>query len=267
MSLDEKVLVLLPDHPVVKYLEKDNRERGFIVDTTPYQDSETSDVEDFFHNAISLETKLENQVYYQSVIYPEDHPDFAVIARKYAETDESMKQLIPYSVVVKAPKDKRLIDEYEILVYMRKPHDAAADKRLEGKWSIGFGGHMNPVDMGALEDWVVGTVSRELNEEIGMFGPLFNNSEIISYGFLFDKTNPIGRVHLGLLVSVILPGDSDEPVEFESTEDGIELKGFHKLGDLFKLMEEEPDKFENWSKDAIIALRDEWTKAFNKPQE
>ena len=57
------------------------------------------------------------------------------VERRHAETDSSLKQLIPYCVLLRGD---------EIFLMRRKPK--GGESRLFNLHSIGVGGHINPVD-------------------------------------------------------------------------------------------------------------------------
>ena len=57
--------------------------------------------------------------------------------RDEVEEDEKWKQLIPYTYLFDPRSDC-------VLAYQRAA--SGGDPRLAGKWSLGFGGHINPVD-------------------------------------------------------------------------------------------------------------------------
>ena len=63
---------------------------------------------------------------------------------RVAEESPAFKQLIPYIV----------LRDGERVFFMQRT-DAGGDPRLHGKASIGVGGHLNPVDVGAdpLTGW------------------------------------------------------------------------------------------------------------------
>jgi predicted NUDIX family phosphoesterase len=72
------------------------------------------------------------------------------------EENASLKQIIPYVVVSCGDK---------ILMYNRTAKQT--DARLHMKYSIGFGGHINPEDTAGHDNPVVGGRTRELQEELG----------------------------------------------------------------------------------------------------
>lgn len=125
--------------------------------------------------------------------------------RKTAETDPNKKQFIPYCVL-------RVGDR--ILRYTRG--SKGEETRLHTKKSIGFGGHINPIDQTGehpnLKTYLE-AVKRELKEEVGI--KLQNIPHPIC--LINDDTNPVGQVHLGFvhILDISLK-------EAKSAEDAIE---------------------------------------------
>lgn len=155
--------------------------------------------------------------------------DIWVGSRTVLEQDNRFKHIIPYIVV-------RKDDTY--LVYQRT--SSGGESRLHGNHSIGFGGHIDVVDINLSKDYqtidVVDTIftsaKRELKEELNII-----DSELYILGFLYDDSNEVGNVHLG----VVMLCDVSE--ELETPENQIELKGFKTLDELSQY-----DNFETWSK-------------------
>jgi predicted NUDIX family phosphoesterase len=108
-------------------------------------------------------------------------------ARSYAETDPSLKQIIPYAILASGGK---------VLRYKRGRK--SGEKRLVAKGSIGIGGHMNDRDeeLFALdrEAYLAG-VQREIDEEIIVERPLQNRIVAL----INDDSNEVGRLHLGVV--------------------------------------------------------------------
>jgi predicted NUDIX family phosphoesterase len=140
-----------------------------------------------------------------------------VIPREQAETDPTYKQLVVYFTVEQG-------NEY--LSYWRG--EKKGDGRLSGKFTIGFGGHVNADDISPLA-----AISRELIEEMQGFV-----TRVWFKGFINDDSNPIGEVHFGLLYSVTLQN-------FSATSDlniqRISLLNLRQLGEMYEYME-------SWSK-------------------
>ena len=78
------------------------------------------------------------------------------VERRHAETDATLKQIIPYCVVVRGGD-----------VFLTRRTSKGGDARLFGKRSIGIGGHINPVD-GA--DVLALGLRREIEEELTIDG-------------------------------------------------------------------------------------------------
>ena len=110
--------------------------------------------------------------------------------RDVVEEDPSLKQVIPYAVIVRNER---------VFLFQRLPQ--GGEQRLVGKLSIGVGGHVNPQD---AKDVVTNALVRELNEELHL-GPGWRHRIV---GLLNDDTNAVGSVHVGVVV-VVDPG----PVE------------------------------------------------------
>lgn len=124
------------------------------------------------------------------------------IERARAETDPDLKQIIPYTMVVRACAEERT---NEVLLLRRLARGGEA--RLHDKLSIGVGGHINPIDAGtnALEraSVLAACTRRELDEELVLFGePVLDE-----VGLLNDDSNPVGAVHLGLVQVARVSGD------------------------------------------------------------
>jgi predicted NUDIX family phosphoesterase len=119
-----------------------------------------------------------------------------------AETDPSLKQIIPYVL---------LVHDGRVLHYVRGK--TAGEQRLVAKGSIGIGGHMNDHDEGlfALDrDAYNAGVQREVGEELRL-GARYTNHVV---ALLNDDSNDVGRVHLGVVHVFQL--DSDDVAKGEA---------------------------------------------------
>lgn len=160
--------------------------------------------------------------------------------RADCETDESLKQFLPYLVVTN-PKG-------ELFSYYRG--GAGHEARLHGNISIGLGGHVDelPPYVGGvyLHALLEREAHRELKEEIGVSV----SAHIDFSGVIIDPTNPVGRVHLGLLAHVRL---SETDWLYLELEEGMIEKGeFRSLMDLRR--PETYDRLENWSRAVVDHL-------------
>ena len=108
-------------------------------------------------------------------------------SRSSAEVDPSLKQIIPYAI---------LVSDGKVLRYKRGKK--SGEQRLVAKGSIGIGGHMNDGDEGLFaldkEAYFAG-VQREIDEEVIVERPLQNRIAAL----INDDSNEVGQVHLGVV--------------------------------------------------------------------
>ncbi len=152
--------------------------------------------------------------------------------RSSAETDPSLKQLIPYAVFTHGGR---------VLRYVRG--GKSGEKRLVAKASIGIGGHINDGDEGLFAfnaDAYRAAVEREIREELRLGGG-FRDRVV---GLINDDSNEVGQVHLGVVHVVEL-----ESAEVAPGEAAIAKLEFVEPATLFA----ERDALETWSQ--IVADR------------
>jgi predicted NUDIX family phosphoesterase len=117
------------------------------------------------------------------------------VPRQVAESDRSLKQVIPYLVLRDGDR-----------IFLMRRTRAGADERLHDRYSIGIGGHLNPGD-----DGLAGGLRREWEEEIvADFVPEFR-----PLGLLNDDTTDVGSVHVG---AVHLADAAGRPVGIRETD-------------------------------------------------
>ncbi|KAF2955776.1 NUDIX domain-containing protein [Marinitoga sp. 38H-ov] len=152
------------------------------------------------------------------------------IDRDIAEIDESKKQIIPY-VIIKNEKN-------QILVVQRTKKQT--EKRLHNLYSVGIGGHINPIDKNNIpEITFYNGLNRELNEEL-----YINNLKSLEYvGLILDDTTEVSRVHLGILF-----------IAYVTSADIKEKENFNELWLNDSEFENFNGNFEGWSKIALRAL-------------
>lgn len=125
------------------------------------------------------------------------------VERAYAERTPTLKQIIPYSIVV--------CNEHILLTKRMK---SGGESRLHEKYSIGIGGHINPEDADgaaqAARNPIDRGTRRELAEELAVRGTY----NIRRVGIINDDSNAVGAVHVGV-VQVI---HTDAPVEIRERE-------------------------------------------------
>jgi predicted NUDIX family phosphoesterase len=154
------------------------------------------------------------------------------VERRHAETDATLKQIIPYCVVVRGGD-----------VFLTRRTSKGGDARLFGKRSIGVGGHINPVD-GA--DVLALGLRREIEEELAIDGAW----TVRAVGILNDDSTDVGSVHVGLVHVVRAEGG----VRVRETENLT--GGFTSAADLVRLCREERATFETWSALLVDRLDD-----------
>lgn len=147
------------------------------------------------------------------------------VPRPGAETDRSIKQIIPYLVL-------RDGDRF----FLMKRTRAGGDARLHDHYTIGVGGHLNPGDGGIL-----GGLAREWREELDAnFLPEFK-----FVGLLNDDTVDVGLHHLGIVYLAEAAGRS------------VGVRETHKLSGSFEDLSAVRgvyDRMETWSQLALDAI-------------
>ncbi len=141
---------------------------------------------------------------------------FEFIKRIDAENDSSYKQIIPYIVLQNMSSD-------ETAVYQRQ----GSEERLHDLWSLGIGGHINPVDMNTSKDAfkqiLIAGMERELDEELEQM-PEQNTPEFL--GVISEDITDVGKVHLGAVFRIktnspesFLPGEELFQFRWEKSSD------------------------------------------------
>ncbi|TWU65803.1 phosphoesterase [Crateriforma conspicua] len=151
------------------------------------------------------------------------------------ETDPSFKQLIPY-VVLQWNDDN---DNVHVFTYTRG--GGSGEARLHAKRSIGIGGHISAEDaQGDGNPYLIG-MQRELDEEV----EIDSAYQDVREGLLYDPSNDVGKVHLGIVHRFVLQSPS-----VKSREDDLAEGGFVPLDELRNQFE----RLETWSQLTLTAL-------------
>ncbi|RLG19185.1 hypothetical protein DRN67_03400 [Candidatus Micrarchaeota archaeon] len=165
--------------------------------------------------------------------------NFKYMKRSLAEQDPSHKQPIGYCLIVN-PQTKR------IFAYQRSSHDAKyGEKRLQGKWSWGVGGHIEKFDVEA-GNALHASLMRELEEEVEIVG----NKELKVLGYINNDSDDVGKVHFGVLY--VVETDTDE-VKPKAPE--IDKGAMKQIGALEKIATSPDFKVEEWSRIALEPLK------------
>lgn len=136
----------------------------------------------------------------------DEHLFFA--ERDYMEHNSHYKQLIPYLLLQRGHGAGT-----RVLCYQRRTKHTEA--RLGGLWSVGFGGHIEPLDRDndqvRTNGLVLATALREMEEETG----LVPGAEALTLtGFINSDSDDVSSVHFGAVFRVDLEGlgDSDQAI-------------------------------------------------------
>jgi predicted NUDIX family phosphoesterase len=151
-----------------------------------------------------------------------DKAGFKFIDRELAERQPDLKQIIPY--IILQTKDRK-----RTAVYNRQ----GSEKRLHDLWSIGIGGHINPID--SVNSYMAGSnrkqsvqnqsfreilmagMHRELNEEL-LKKNKADSPQFI--GVINEDLTEVGKVHLGAVFGIL----TDSPETYHA---GPELFQFN----------------------------------------
>lgn len=160
---------------------------------------------------------------------------YSVMRRGDAEEDQSFKQPIPYVVIRKGNE-----------LFMYKRLSGGGEVRLHDKLSLGTGGHMNDEKSSNFEEVLEINLLRELEEELDIQAA---DREFNTIGFINDDVEEVGKVHIGLLVTLDL--DKDATVSVREID---QLEG--KWTTIEELLQ--PDiygRLESWSKFVVDVLK------------
>ncbi|MBD3319203.1 hypothetical protein GF342_04815 [Candidatus Woesearchaeota archaeon] len=155
--------------------------------------------------------------------------------KESVEWDTLRKQPIPYVLVVN-PTSKR------VLVYKRAVDDETyTERRLQGKISIGIGGHVRKKDLSA-DNPLLCARDREFNEEIETRGP----ARMKHLGYINYDGDDVSRVHFGILYAAFVDTDDVRPKSAE-----VHSAEMMTLDDYHTLAEKPEYEVEAWTKIAI----------------
>lgn len=160
------------------------------------------------------------------------------LKRSEAETNVNFKQPVAY-VVITSPKQKK------IFLYRRASKvEKYQEKRLQGKWSIGIGGHIEKIDNKTANP-IQSSLMREISEEIKIKG----KQKLKILGYINDDSNAVGKVHFGILYVI----EVDGKVKPNSKE--IETGLLVSYEEIDEMMKNKDFEMEGWSQIALSALK------------
>ena len=156
--------------------------------------------------------------------------------RNYCEKDSRFKQIIPYNIIA-----------HEDRVLLLRRSAGQGEARLHHKYSIGVGGHLNPVDAEEQRDRVLVTgCLREIMEEIHVEEPF----EPLPVGIINDESNPVGSVHFGVVFLVRLARGL-----VRVRETSMMTAEFKPVDQIREMAAREENLFETWSSLTVKAFR------------
>ena len=146
--------------------------------------------------------------------------DLIIGQREALETDPTYRQIIPYICLAKTGENG------ETLFYPYVRTKVSGEERLKGNVSIGFGGHIDLADV-AHEDSIINLLetvgaaaARELEEEVDLSGGGEESSvDLFDNGLLIDDSNEVGKVHIGVVLTAMIPKE----INPSSKEEALEL--------------------------------------------
>jgi len=162
-----------------------------------------------------------------------------LVDRALAETNPDWQQPIPYCLLTSSSS-----------TFCVRRRTRSTEKRLHGLYSVGLGGHVGPQDRAATSAGLMqACLERELREELVLpEGPL---PSARLAGLVKDDSNPVGKVHAGLVYQLEL---SSEIAAKVAVREISKLDGaFTPLVELKNLWQD-PRRFETWSQLVLGAL-------------
>jgi len=141
-----------------------------------------------------------------------------IMKRGDVENNPNYKQPIGYTIVINSNLGK-------VFAYQRSSKDKEySEKRLQGKWSLGFGGHIEPLDSkdgNSIRESILREVTQE---ELEIFGYTEYPAVL---GYINDDSDSVGKVHFGILYLINTNATKVEPKDSEIAE--IRLKTINEL--------------------------------------
>ncbi len=171
------------------------------------------------------------------------------VPRPEAEDNPAWKQPIPYCLVTQG----------EQLFTVRRTR-GQSERRLHGLWSIGLGGHVQAEDRGS-GPLFENSLRRELEEELAI--PGLDRLQPRFLGLLNDDSNPVGRVHVGLVYRLEVPSPrapGSEPLSSVPRQKSVRIRETSKMTGGFRSLVgsqnlwQDRSRFETWSRILLEAL-------------
>lgn len=199
---------------------------------------------------------------YQPIDAPDAFLDRAMRLGRFVERDEAertpaWKQWIPYCMlrcgdwsVDGDPRGRGIL-----LVQRTKK---GGEARLHESWTVGLGGHIEPVDASGADStapdarsFFGAALQRELQEELRLPEAPLPAPRLL--GLINDDTTNVGQVHAGLAYCIDLPAPLAKARESVGIREISKMRGgFTHLVEFAELWQT-PSQFESWSQFLIQA--------------
>jgi predicted NUDIX family phosphoesterase len=161
--------------------------------------------------------------------------------RGIAEEDSTHKQPIGYTLLVN-PKLKK------VFAYQRAVKDQHyGEKRLQGKYSWGIGGHIEKIDT-ARENPIEESMLRELNEEVEMNGNITSQKVL---GYINYDSDSVGKVHFGVLYLAETDATIVKPKDNEMANGQL-----RSIEELKEICDSKDNTVEEWSNLSLNPLKE-----------
>jgi len=160
------------------------------------------------------------------------------------EFSPSFKQPIPYVVLLDP-------DDGTIFAYQRSVDDKViGEKRLQGKWSVGIGGHVRPKDGNPGMRALVSARDREISEEI-----VHGDLSCVYVGCVNDDRDSVGLVHYAVVYVALTPKGSILP-----RDPAVRSGDFFRPDDLAAEVSKRDGRIEGWTEIILDAIKKGWIK-------
>lgn len=165
--------------------------------------------------------------------------NYEYVRRGDAEGNPSYKQPIGYAMIFN-PYSRKLF------AYQRSSDDSKySEKRLQGKWSWGVGGHIEKIDIKNGNPIRESMLREVTKEEIEMSGSVMSTKAL---GYINDDSNDVGKVHFGILYLIKTDSSVITPKDPEIKQG--KLMSLYELESIFSQY-----SVEEWSKIAFDPLK------------
>lgn len=175
-----------------------------------------------------------------------ESPDFESIINKNhiftmryadAENNENLVQPVCYTALVNNATKK-------VFLYKRSKKDKDyGERRLQGKYSIGLGGHVERQDTNSSNPLRESLEREVFKEEVEVIG---NYSKPKLLGYIYDDSNKVGRVHFGLLYYA-----ETDALSVFGRDPEITKEKFVTIKALEAMCRDSRIKIENWTRIAL----------------